>query len=210
MEYLIEDLKASFHLKTGNKRTLLNNAPCAAVAAPPPPMSLVPGLVWGCQPLSMGEDQPPLSLQGRYIPPLQGWKGGKGVGCAWSQAPWTPLTGTAWHRVSGGGTDSPASSLAVEQSPDVPKCPFSHRHEWQNLRGLLGTGDGSCVPGSLYTFQCGRAFFYQPPPALSCSWSGDGAQLVAAGVPLWGIPAGNRLVPLGVGGQSLLPWAASC
>lgn len=43
MEYLIEDLKASFHLKTGNKRTLLNNAPCAAVAAPYP-MSFAPGL----------------------------------------------------------------------------------------------------------------------------------------------------------------------
>lgn len=28
--------------------------------------------------------------------------------------------------------------------------------------------------------------------ALSCSWSGDGAQLAPAGLPLWGISAGNR------------------
>lgn len=69
MEYLIEDLKASFHLKTGNKRTLLNNAPCAAVAAwpyAPVPCPLPPGLAWGCP----REGHP--EADGRYHPPGAG------------------------------------------------------------------------------------------------------------------------------------------
>lgn len=45
----------------------------------------------------------------------------------------------------------------------------------------------------------GGHFSLSPLLVSSCSWSGDGAQPGPAGVPLWGIPAGDRgWSPLGL------------
>lgn len=120
----------------------------------------------------------------------------KGLDVPGARPPGPPLlalSGTGSLEVK----DSPARSLAVEQSPDVPRCPFSHRHEWCNLCGLLGAGEGRWVPGSLCTFQGVWASFVST--LLPC---------LAVGVemghswPLLGFPCGVSLL----GTEAGPPW----
>lgn len=154
MEYLIEDLKASFHLKTGNKRTLLNNAPCAAVAAPYP-MSFAPGLAWGAslEP-RQGSASPGTPRQMVGSPPPLGWEGGKGVRCASSQAPGAPLhqlclaQGLLWW------SGQPCQHPGYGAEPQHPQMfLFPRAQKWQDLCGLLPWGRryglGSPPPPSL-------------------------------------------------------------
>lgn len=180
MEYLIEDLKTSFHLKTGNKRTLLNNAPCATLAAP-----CHLSLGW-CGGASLEPRQGPASLgtqrQMVGIPhPRAGRVAGDVPGTG------TPLTSSAWHRVFHGGAGSPASTLPAAQSPMSPGIQF-----------LVSTKVSGpvCSPWALLGGGCHDALIQLPSwGAFSLStfqsWLADGVEMGKTGGPQWSVALGT-------------------
>lgn len=111
-----------------------------------------------------------------------------------------PLDPPCWHCPAQGlwrRNSHPCQQPCCGAEPDVPKCLFSHRHEWWNLCGLLGAGDGRCARFSLHLPMWEGIFLSAP------SWS-----RLAAGVEmghsraLLGFPCGVSLL----GTEAGPPW----
>lgn len=194
MEYLIEDLKASFHLKTGNKRTLLNNAPCAAVAAwpyAPVPCPLPPGLAFGCP----REGHP--EADGRYHPPGAG-RGAWGaqlsrVGCSFVSP--DPAVHVAWGGMglsaNTQGTISPSPSTVYPSC-----CGHGGGRSWGDLFGAILWQEGKgCTRLCSYAFRLGGFSLCSLTVDMEARLHGTSGTVGSFGVS-WG--RGERLAP-GVG-----------